>query len=163
MYLNTDAFTDNRFDKAGVRNKHYKSPGAGPYEASQIFEDKIHFSLVLPYLLWLLHSCLRDRSLTMSKFLVYRGWPQVFVARGRMRSLRPLRNMSSPPRDFLSLGLSLAVTVHFGIPLGLGLFFFVFFVSFFLKWLCRFSHYDFQLASSCQITCRHHARPAHGI
>eukprot|EP01050_Picozoa_sp_SAG11_P022318 SAG11_NODE_4191_length_2021_cov_10.628512_1_plen_129_part_00 len=25
VYLNTDAFTDNRFDKAGVRNKHYKS------------------------------------------------------------------------------------------------------------------------------------------
>ena len=48
VYLNTDAFTDNRFDKAGVRNKHYKSPGAGPYEVSQIFEDKIHFSLVLP-------------------------------------------------------------------------------------------------------------------
>eukprot|EP01050_Picozoa_sp_SAG11_P051290 SAG11_NODE_29071_length_314_cov_11.595349_1_plen_68_part_10 len=35
--------------------------------------------------------------------------------------------MSSPPRDFLSLGLSLAVTVHFGIPLGLdGRFFYLF-------------------------------------
>ena len=32
VYLNTDAFTDNRFDKAGVRNKHYKSPGAGVAE-----------------------------------------------------------------------------------------------------------------------------------